>query len=421
MIMKRPAPFLLFASLFFIVILFGCEENAPPGLDKDPTIQVGNKPQPVIDSISPSGSALAAVDKITIYGKNFSSTPADNFVYFNASTAKVLSSTSTRLVVISPIDTGTLSLKIAVAGADLFSAVISYVLRPAIIPFGNLAKSQTAYGLCAGPDTNLYVSIQNADLTVKDEGIFKLTADGSLVSPPYILPTTSPINTNWPAIKYGPDGNIYSVKGTNRVVYKLEPGKTNPGGTPWATTPTGANTVDLDYDPAHYLWVVAKGTSTTVDTSYIARIKSDATVKTFGFSGGIRAVRYYDGYLYVAASKRGANQIWRAPVVADTLGTPEVYFDVSTIYTTSKPIIWGITFAADGDMYVGLDGPDYLIVIHPDKSVEKLYSSYVANRTLNSPCKSFAWIGTTLYVSTDAGRIVKINTNKPGAPYYGIQ
>lgn len=419
--MKRPAPILFLASLFFIVILFGCEENAPPGLDKDPTIQVGNNPQPVIDSISPAGSALAAVDKITIYGKNFSSTPTDNFVFFNATAGKVLSCTATRLVVLSPVDTGVLSLKIAVAGADKFSATVSYKLLAAIVPFGNLAKAQTAFGLCAGKDTNLYASIQNADLTVKDEGIFKITADGSLVTPPFVLPTTAPANTNWPSIEFGPDGNIYGVKGSNRVVYKLEPGKTNPGGTLWATTPNGFNTLDMDYDPAHNLWVCAKSSSVSLDTSIIIRIKSDASMKASGFSGTVRAVRYYNGYLYFAAIKGSANQIWRAPVVADTLGTPEVYFDLTTIYTATKPIVWAITFAADGDLYVGLDGPDYLLVIHPDKSVEKLYSSYVANKTLSSPCKSFAWIGTTLYASTDAGSIVKIDANKPSAPYYGIQ
>ena len=51
-----------------LLILGGCKEEK--GTSVFGLVTPG-KPQPVIDSLSPAGSALAAAQPITVYGKNF--------------------------------------------------------------------------------------------------------------------------------------------------------------------------------------------------------------------------------------------------------------------------------------------------------------------------------------------------------------
>jgi len=424
--MKRHTePFLtlLIAAIvtFLIVPIEGCKKDAPSLFDPS------SLPMPVVDSLSPAGGALAGIDTITIYGENFSPNPANDGVFFNSTLVNntgIFSASATKLAVKAPAISGSsISVRVYVIGAVDFSPTYIYALNPAISAFGTLASGEGGYGTCAGPDTNLYVSLSNSTLAVKDEGIFKITSAGAVVTPPYVSPTTLPINTSWLAVKFfGTSvgaGTIYAVKGT-RAAYKLAPGTPNPGGTAWAAFPSGSLN-DLDFDPDHNLWMGGNGIKTGTDTTDIAMATLAGVTQTFHFTGSVRAVRYYNGDLYFAASTGSASQIWRASVTGGTFGTPEVYFDASSAYSGAIPIIWGIAFSADGDMYVGLDAPDYLIIVHHGGGVDKPYQLYVSSGVLTAPCKSFAWIGTTLYSTTSSGTLLKIATGKQSAPYYGIQ
>ena len=413
-------PLILLSSVSAILLFLsveGCKKDAPSLFDPS------SLPMPVVDSLSPAGSALAGIDTILIYGKNFSPNPANDGVFFNSTpvnNSSIFSASATRLAIKAPAVSGNnLSVRVYVIGAVDFSPTVTYSLKPAISAFGTFAAGEGAYGISAGTDTNLYASVSNVNLAVKDEGIFKITPSGVLLRPAYVLPTTSPVNTFWAAVKYGPSGIVYAVKG-NRAAYKLTPGQANPGASAWAVLPSGSLN-DLDFDPSHNLWMGGNGIQTGTDTTDVVSSDLSGNVTTFHFSGTVRAVRYYNGDLYFAASTQSAIQVLRAPIVGGSLGTPEVYFDASSAYTSAIPVIWGITFSADGDMYVGLDAPDYLIVVHPGGSVDKPYALYVSSGILTSPCKSFAWIGTSLYATTAAGNLLKIATGKQSAPYYGLQ
>ena len=396
----------------------GCQNADAPSL-----YNPGTLPQPIVDSLSPAAGALAGIDTVSVFGRNFSADKSNDGVYFNSTllyNTSIISATTTKLVMKAPTISGdSISVRVYVIGAVDFSPTVIYKLRPAIGPFSTFASGEAPYGLSAGTDTNLYASLSNSNLAVKDEGIFELTPAGTRLSPAYVLPTTSPINTNWLSIKYGPLGSIYAVKGT-RAIYKLAPGVANPGASPWAALGSGAFN-DLDFDPDHNVWVGGSGVKTGSDTTNIIRFASDASSRTFHFPGTVRAVRYFSGYLYIAAVTGGASQILRTPWAADTIGTPLVYFDVSSVYSGVTPNIYAVSFSTDGDMYVGLDGPDYLIIVHPGGIAEMAYQLYVSSGVLSSPCKSLAWIGTSLYASTSAGGLLKVNTGKQSAPYFGTQ
>lgn len=407
---------LIAATAGITILINGCKKEATPLSDSEPPTM----PRPIVDSISPAGSALAGIDTVTIYGKNFSPNRANDGIYFNATlinNTAIISASPTKLVFVPPVISGdSIRVRVYVIGAEDFSPTVLYKLYAVITPFSKLASGESAYGVCIGSDDSLYVSLFNANLSVKDEGIFKITADGTINPNPVVKPTTNPINSYWSSIKMGNDGNFYATLSAKRVVYKLVPGIANPGGitanyiTAFSPVPTGFN--DLDFDPNHFLWVGG-------NPKNIYRVNiSDKSTKSFLFDGNVKAVRYFNGYLYFAAAVTGGNKVFRAPIVADTLGTPEVYFDISTAYTGSVPNILAITFSADGDMYVGIDAQDYLIVVHPGGGVEKPYSAYISGGFLTSGCKSFAWNGTTLYTSTTGGALLKVAPVKQGAPNY---
>ena len=133
-------------------------------------------------------------------------------------------------------------------------------------------------------------------------------------------------------------------------------------------------------------------------------------------------------YLYVAAKQDSLTTIKRMPIGANgDLGLPETYFDFSGNYGAAYSVN-DLTFAADGEMFLATDLPSPIVYINTDKSTGLLYPSLL----LNSPALSFAWgIGFNLFyvrrqINDAAGAlvlpqtIVKLNLQKPGAPYYGM-
>lgn len=388
--------------------MVGCKPATAPSLYDQNQKYISD---PVVDSLSPAGSALAGIDTVTIYGRNFSSNPDSVLVFFvkpgvpnnTVFRGTVFSVTPNRLSVQAPALYGdTIYVQVTVHGALLYGTA-SYKIVNAVSEYGGLSASQVAYGLSGSAESELYGAISSNNV---DRGIFKLTRTSSST---YAGPTTGLVG--WNALKFGPGGYLYSVRG-NRAIYRVPPG----GGTPqiWATAASGAF-ADLDFDPSRNLWVGGTG-------GKIFMVTPDANFKSFTFTGSVKALRYFNGSLYIAASTSGAStmQVLKAPIINDSLGTPEPYFDLSS-EPSGGSNVYAITFSAGGDMYVGTDSSDYLIVVHPGGIIGRPYSLFVATGALSSPCRSFAWIGTNLYASTLSGKLLQFVVRKEGAPYYGIQ
>ena len=316
----------IFISLVALSAMVGCAIMSFNGCKNNVTASLYNPnqqflPNPVIDSLSPSGSALAGVDTVTIHGKYFAADKDSDLVYFIKSVVSssndvinppIISATSTSLSFIAPALPGdSLQVRVAVEGALLYGTKM-YNLISAVSQFGGLASSQAAYGLAAGSDSALYGAISSSNV---DRGIFKVTSTGTST----YAPATSGL-IGWNGIKFGPGGYLYGVRG-NRAIYRFAPGG---GGAAqvWVSAPSGSFS-DLDFDPNQNLWVGGGGGN-------IYRITPSASVKGFAFSGTVRSVRYYNGYLYFAANVGTAPaQVFRAPIVNDSLGAAELYFDLS--------------------------------------------------------------------------------------------
>ena len=85
--------------------------------------------------------------------------------------------------------------------------------------------------------------------------------------------------------------------------------------------------------------------------------------------------------------------IWKVPIIsADSLGSPELYFDFSSEVDSVIKII-DIVTAQDGDLYIGTDkAADPIYVVHPDLTFEVFYPGI-----LNSAVYSLVW-GNDKYV-----------------------
>ncbi len=180
----------------------------------------------------------------------------------------------------------------------------------------------------------------------------------------------------------------------------------------------------LEFDNNQNLWALN-------DKDKIFKIKQDGAVTTYPFTSSLRAVRIFNGDLYVAANKENVEGVWKIPITeSGDLGTEELYFNVSSIRGLETKIT-ALAFAADGDMIIGLDkGPNPLLVVKPGKTYEELYPGVIgANSVI---CIYWPPNGTSLFfvrgeeLNTDTPpKIVvsqitlRVEMEKSGAPYYG--
>jgi hypothetical protein len=399
--MKLLRPFALIPIVLLSAMLIGCE-NEETGSLYDPNY-TSPRPDPTITSIAPSGGAYAAVDTLVITGTNFSATLEENTVYFGGSPASLLSASTTQLRLLSPLTTGSgIEIKAGVSGASLFSNAVKYDLTAAVVAYGNLGPTETAGPMTRDASGNLIVSIKPEGANAR---IFKFTAEG--VRSEYAPETGG--TPQWNSLRFGPGGYLYATRGV-RAVYRFAPG----GGSAaalWVAFPIGVFATDIDFDQNNQLWVGG-------NNSNLYLIRPDATTKAFPFSGNVRAVRVFDGYLYFAATTSSGDQIWRASISGDNLGTPEIYFDFSAAFSGQGLPMTSMTLSSDGFLYIGTTAPVYLVVVPPSKaygSPYKAYATLFGTGTLGLTGGS----GNALYASGLSGALLKILWGKTSAPYYG--
>ncbi len=378
---------------FFI----GCEKEHPsiwnPGQEY--------KPDPVITNVEPEEGTFAVIGEVTIDGENFSTVKEENHVYFNGIKATNLSVTDTELVVLAPNVAGdSLKIQLYVDGALLFAEYYPYKLVLPAKEYGGFDDYDDCYGIACDLDENLYVSLVG-------KKVVKVTPDGEQHD--YAASSFDKAS----AIKMGPGGYLYYVNIMNYMFRVLPEGGTDEL---FAALPGGV--YDLDFGPSGNIYCGGSGNA-------IYRVKPDASseVAVDYPSVSIKAVRVFDGYVYVGGDSVGHQCIWRNEIIsADELGANEVYFGWSSEIGSAYNIL-SVTFSADGDMYVGTNAPEAIIIVHPDKSYEPLYPG-----ALEPESYALCWgNGQYLYVnrrSDDVSkkRIIKVNMlDKEGAPYYGRQ
>jgi hypothetical protein len=399
------APVLLLAA--------GCGEEPPPSL-YDPAYTSG--PTPSITSVSPQGYALAGVHTITITGTNFSTVLGENLIYFNSTLVPALSGSGTQLVVKAPVLVGdTVRIKIARYGSDKFNTPFAYRLDAAVANFGGFAKPDEPTSVECDANGYVYVSLITSNV---GGGVKRIspngTPDAGLYAPAY--PSSV---LRWSGMKMGPGGVLHTVglAGLFVSIYQIPAG----GGTPaaWVNFARGVTMSDLDFDQAGNVWLAGASAN-------IYRVKPTKTSKTFPFlaSATIRSVRVFGSYLYVGGKVDVVEGVWRLPLIGDSLGTASKYFDLTAAYPNTR--VNAITFAQDGDMFLATNVSGHpLLLVSPTGSYQDFYPGLFPAENI------FLTYGRadTLYVSrtgpgtgTDAyadKKLLKVVTQKTGAPYYG--
>ncbi len=404
---------LSFAVIIFVLIsLEGCTDKGSPSLwDGVPTSPIGATP--AINSIDPPNLALAGVTKITITGSNFSSIPSEDLVYFNGVAGTVTASSPTQLTVVSPNIFGdSIQIKVAVLHSELFSNSLYYKLNQAAKEFYPDGKSTFILPFTVASDNagNIYISATNNGVGT---GVQKITPDSVITN--Y---ATKGAETFWNSMKFGPGGNLYTARSV-KAIFQIPAG----GGAPasFVVLKENALITQLDFDVNHYLWAAGKA-----DSLYRINVNNKA-VKGFPLSANVTALRVYNNYLYVAAQVDSLTTVKRFPIDGNSnLGPGETYFDFSGTYG-SNFLVNAIDFSADGDMYLGTNLQNSIVVVHSDKTSEYLYPGILKN----SSAISFAW-GNGNYLYYVRARVLDVNSNvvipqtivrldllKPGAPYYG--
>lgn len=389
----------LLLAVLSLFALGSCTEPDSLGL-YDP-----NEPHaasPTITSISPAGTAFAGMDTIVIQGTNFSSVMADNFVYFNASPAALLSVTPTQISLKAPLVTvDSIGVRVAVRGAVAFSNTFQYGLHAGAATFPGLVTGELSNALATDVAGNLYVGCSTTGV---DGGILKFTAAGARS---IYAPATAGVIL-WTSLKMGSGGYLYATRGV-RAIYRFNAG----GGASaaiWMTFGSGVYITDIDFDKDGNVWGGGNNTN-------IYRADKNKAIASYPFVGVVHSVRVYNDYLYFAAKTDAGEQIWRAPITSGAMGTPEVYFNFGAAYPANIPL--SITFSSDGVLYIGTDSHDGLVIVNQNRTS---YAPYAAYQSLFGTGLAFLTWGNTddLYASTSNGVPLKFSIRgKTSATYFG--
>ena len=407
---KQKARFLV--SLILILFMT-CEKDATKSVYVEN--QKGN-PDPVITEIIPANTWLAGVGEVTVKGSNFSATKENDIVFFGSTPAVTVSASESELVVKTPnVIKDSLEVKVSVIGAFSFSNVVYYTLENPVNELGGYGNlSEDLYAIAVDASDNVYVAVVEGSQLRIDV----ISPDSSSKSQVY---ATAPIVTR--GMKMGPEGYLYLVKGSefNKILYRVPPG--GPSQQAYVLLPHSI--YDLDFDPDGNIYT-AGGDATTSNLFIVHPDKSYESVADYT-DILIRAVRYFDNYVYVAGiTKDSVAAVWRNQInsAPNDLGPNEMVLDVSAELGQGVEV-YSLTFAQDGDMYLGTTAkPDPIFVIHPDGSHEPLYPGILGPQIFDMEWGNDIFLYVTRRASVAAGtttRALRINMQKLGAPYYGRQ
>lgn len=391
----------------FIVIalltLISCDNDTTPTLYEN----LPNGAAPIISAVVPSDTALAGVTVIRISGENFSEDASKNIVYFNENVAEILEVSSTEIVVKAPnFPQDSVSLKIAVRDAPLFSNSHLIDLKPAIREVYPFQDFEIPYAITTDRDNNILLSLSVSGLST---GISKISGEKTLST---FAPKGSGGESFYTDLRLGANNKVYGTrKPPVRAIFGYEE-----GGAPKsvAVDNRSSELLSLDIDQNNNIWVGGTGGS-------IYRITPDeADKKAFSFEPEIQTIRIFNEYLYAVATKDSVQSIWRMPIISsDSLGAAEKY------YTLNGYKIYTITFSEAGELYMGTNAKgnngNALVYLTVEKELKQWYSGVISGPIIN-----MAWDkNKTLYYTrekiegTQNQLIMGVNMDKKGAPYFG--
>lgn len=408
----KAAP--IYSLCAMLIFLAGCKNDTAPSLF-DPADQ--SNPAPVVRTIAPPDSALAGAGEVVLIGENFSTKKEDNIVYFDTTPVSVLAATATQLTVKPPnIISDTVKIRIAVLGAEKFSPTARYKLKAAVAPFGKIEDpgytanrdALRAYGIDVDTEGNVYLSTEQVISGLTNSRIKKIAPNGTTTN----LATTTFLRAN--ALRLGPGNMLYALYRTGRLrnIVTFSPAGVQ---TPFVSLPGNAtdDVRDMDFDASGNLWV-------TIGTDIYLVKPNQAISRALTTVDTLSALRVYNGFVYFAGRNKALaeEKIWRSQMQGETLGAPEVVLDVAAASWLGGRSVLSLTFSESGEMYLGTNHSEGLFVVR-GTSGEVLYPGLVG-----SSVYALSWSnGTLLYavrqVNGNLSQLLKVDTGKKGAPYYG--
>ena len=395
--------------------ILSCDHTPTPSVFVEN--QPADRPDPVITSMTPENEWLSGIGTITIHGSNFSTILEENAVFLGGAPATILSATATDIVVETPnVEGDSLEVKVSVLGALLFSNRVVYKLQSAIQDIGSYgAAGEKIFGIAVDKDENLYASIQA-------RRIDRILADGTKED--NFIKSTGGVKAD--NMRFGPGNDLYTLSKRN-TIYRNASGNTN--GSTWLSGLPDKE-FDLDFDQNGNIYTAGDGDSLTL----VHPDKSFETVA--GYVGAfIKAVRLYNGYVYVAGTAAdGQQMVWRNQINApNDLGVSEVVFNLTQALGEFSEL-FTMAFDENGDMYLGINGNDPILVVHPDGSNEPLYPGIWLPEGADRVDEAYdiVWGNDVFmyvvrrHVEKDAAgletivqNILKVNMLKNSAPYFG--
>lgn len=399
-----------FITFCILILLSACDYKGPA------EIYIENQPSgksPVILSVEPPDSAISGITEIHLIGEGFSSISDSNLVYINHQQVELKEVSPTLIKVYRPNMVGdSLMIQVLVPSALDIGEYGPYKLAQVTFEHGDFESGGIGktYGIAVDSDENVYVASRKI--------IYKVTPDGERTD---LVKTDF---SNLDNMMIGPDGYLYMVRGKKDVyrVNTISPGDVE-------TFVKVPENVDVcDFDENKNLFVAGK--------KGLFAVQPDGSQKTVGqFEGGdydINSLRVFAGSIYTIVEYNGDDTsipqhgIWKSQILNGTgeLGGKELVFDWTQADDFANSTMSSITFAEDGDMYVGMsDDPTYpILVIHSDNTYEPLYHD---STILMVIADQIVWgNGLSGYInrgisSTSGIKIVRIGMGKPGAPYFG--
>jgi sugar lactone lactonase YvrE len=397
---SAPRRALLLIAGGLLLAFAGCKEDEPPAVwnPTDPGAAA-----PVITGIAPTGAAWARITPVTISGSGFS---PNTVVYFGPTTATILQSSATQLTVLPPPDTGS-GLSVRVVSRESFTAA-------KLAPYSLYSVVTDAAKLLDSSSINAVAVDRNGLVYAHQLGnLYRLTPGQG----PALVGTT-PDAPRATCLRLNADGYLYMTNQSKTRIYR-----SNLATGAEASYVAVTGIIEAFDFAADGRTIYVGGTRTLAVVDSAGRVTK--TLYYTASTDRIKAIRVYDGYVYVAL----AGGIWKNRINPDrSLAAPEKVFDWTTGPTPTAALN-DFTFAANGDLYVATDGPNPILVVHPDGSTAPLYPGY-----LDSPVVNFMWGATNGYLYVNiarpgAKRIARVTLDAnlaplsmlpiAGAPYYG--
>jgi len=401
--MSRGTP--LFAA-GFLLLLLGCEKQKADLTSLDMQKLTEN---PVISAVIPAGTAPSGVTEISILGENFSADPRDLAVYFNTAQATIRSSAVDRITINRPKIVGdSVTIKVVHRNALLPATFSPYKLEAVYSALDLVLPTQIVQGVDLDRDENLYINTLDGDF---NRLLLKFPPGGAALDMGNLRYTATDQ-------KVGPGGYLYLFVNLQDI-YRVAVDGSGPAKWAKISKKPGFG----DFDENGILYVAAKKTD-------LFAVKTDASSTGAGKYADydIRCIRVFNGAVYNLAQYMGTDTltvpkmaIWKNRILSadGQLGDNELVLNwaLTGDYSRSNPYCF--TFSEDGDVFIGTDNADPILILKPSGSIEPLYPTILFPTVYQLVWGNGNYLYANLRASKDAKNIIRIDAGRSGSPYYG--